>query len=305
MWPMNRVARFSPGFRGKPIRTGRGCPGGATGHDLPAGSSVQGVLPTVRHEKPGFPRFRPLARMETDLVDPRATMVKKRKRGYALRPKGFPTIRLLLPALAGRLSVELCEWSASPTGTWIWSMKSRRNLPRCEVGWGSTGVRKRRLVHRRTAENAAVLGRQASGEEWRCIRGSNRSKERPLQLARLRYREKVRNRNTCHRARLDRDGLIAVEAELHFRTKSGGGRIGRSSLRETSTQCNSSQSGPGFSSKWTRGRTHSSRHDRRSQVPQLRTPDQGFAAFLPPVLYRPSMSPSNCRRGSGTLFIIP
>ena len=46
-------------------------------------------------EKPGFPRFRPLARMETiDLVDPRATMVKKRKRGYALRPKGFPTIRL-------------------------------------------------------------------------------------------------------------------------------------------------------------------------------------------------------------------
>ena len=46
-------------------------------------------------EKPGFPRFRPLARMETiDLVDPRATMVKKRKRGYAIRPKGFPTIRL-------------------------------------------------------------------------------------------------------------------------------------------------------------------------------------------------------------------
>ena len=46
-------------------------------------------------EKPGYPRFRPIARMETiDIVDPKTTMVKKRARGYAIRPKGFPTIRL-------------------------------------------------------------------------------------------------------------------------------------------------------------------------------------------------------------------
>lgn len=33
--------------------------------------------------------------METiDVVDPKATMVKKRARGYAIRPKGFPPIRL-------------------------------------------------------------------------------------------------------------------------------------------------------------------------------------------------------------------
>ena len=46
-------------------------------------------------EKPGYPRFRPIARMETiDVVDPKATRVKKRARGYAIRPKGFPTIRI-------------------------------------------------------------------------------------------------------------------------------------------------------------------------------------------------------------------
>ena len=46
-------------------------------------------------EKPGYPRFRPISRMECiDIVDPRATMIKKRSRGYAIRPKGFPTIRI-------------------------------------------------------------------------------------------------------------------------------------------------------------------------------------------------------------------
>ena len=59
-------------------------------------------------EKPGYPRFRPIARMETiDVVDPKATMVKKRARGYAIRPKGFPDDPdISVPAVAGRMPVE-------------------------------------------------------------------------------------------------------------------------------------------------------------------------------------------------------
>ena len=40
--------------------------------------------------------------METiDIVDPRTTMVKERARGYAIKPKGFPTIRFFPAVQAG------------------------------------------------------------------------------------------------------------------------------------------------------------------------------------------------------------
>ena len=41
-------------------------------------------------EDPGYPRFRPISRMETiDIVDPKTTMVKKRARGYAHPSQGL------------------------------------------------------------------------------------------------------------------------------------------------------------------------------------------------------------------------
>ena len=76
-------------------------------------------------EKPGYPRFRAIARMETiDVVDPKATMVKKRARGYAIRPKGFPTIRIFpsrpLPDGCPLKALRIAVLSASRTGCmWI------------------------------------------------------------------------------------------------------------------------------------------------------------------------------------------
>ena len=102
-------------------------------------------------EKPGYPRFRPLARMETiDVVDPKATLVKKRARGYAIRPKGFPTIRIFpsrplpdgcpLKALRivrkpNRVYVDLTYEVEKPP------------LPKCESSVGiDLGVRKRAVL---------------------------------------------------------------------------------------------------------------------------------------------------------------
>ncbi len=141
-------------------------------------------------EDPGYPRFRPISRMETiDIVDPRTTMVKKRARGYAIRPKGFPTIRLF-PA------------RPLPDG----ELKALRIVRKRAVL--STGER----IERNTRDWAEI--RRQQREIARCRRGSNRRKKRVRRLAGMRFREGVRNRNACHRQTTEiirKNGLIAVE----------------------------------------------------------------------------------------------
>ena len=174
-------------------------------------------------EKPGFPRFRPLARMETiDLVDPRATMVKKRKRGYAIRPKGFPTIRLYssrpLPVDCPLKALRIVRKPNRIYVDLVYEVE-KESLPRCDAAVGiDLGVRKRAVlstgerIERNTRDWPGI--RRQQRRVARCKRGSNRRKKRVRQLARLRYREKVRNRNACHRATtriVCSHGLIAVE----------------------------------------------------------------------------------------------
>ena len=173
-------------------------------------------------EDPGYPRFRPISRMETiDIVDSRTTMVKTRARGYAIRPKGFPTIRLFpaRPLPDGELKALRIVRKPNRVYVDLTYEVEKQPLPKCASAVGiDLGVRKRAVLstgkrierHRRDwPEIKRQLRRVA-----RCKRGSNRRKKRVRQLARLRYRERVRNRNVCHRAttRIVRShGLIAVE----------------------------------------------------------------------------------------------
>ncbi len=153
-------------------------------------------------ENPGYPRFRPLARMETiDLVDPRTTMVKKRARGYAIKPKGFPTIRIF----PSRLLPAGCPLKA------LRIERRRRAWPEIK--------RQQRMIAR-------------------CKRGSNLRKKRVRQLARLHYGERVGNRNACHRAttRIVRfHGLIAVE-KLNVKGMTTKGLKKKRLIREILTQ---------------------------------------------------------------------
>ena len=174
-------------------------------------------------EKPGFPRFRSLARMETiDIVDPKASMVKKRARGYAIRPKGFPTIRIFpsrpLPdgcplkvmrivRKPNRVSVDLTYEVEKPP------------LPKCESSVGiDLGVRQRAVlstgerIERNRRDWAGI--RKQQRKVSKCKKGSKTRRKRIQQLSRIRHREAVRNRNACHRlsTRMIREnGLIAVE----------------------------------------------------------------------------------------------
>ncbi len=174
-------------------------------------------------ENPGYPRFRPLARMETiDIVDPRTTMVKERARGYAIKPKGFPTIRFFpsrpLPPGCPLKALRIVRKPNRVYVDLVYEVE-KEPLPRCDSAVGiDLGVRKRAVLStgeriERNRRDWPEIKRQQR-RVARCKRGSNRRRKRVRQLARFRYRERVRNRNGCHRAttRIVRShGLIAVE----------------------------------------------------------------------------------------------
>ena len=153
---------------------------------------------------------------------PKATLVKKRARGYAIRPKGFPTIRIFpsrplpdgcpLKALRivrkpNRVYVDLTYEVEKPP------------LPKCESSVGiDLGVRKRAVLStgERIERKRRDWGRSESSRERSpgARRFPRPGRKRIVQLSRLRHRESVRNRNACHRlsSRIIREhGLIAVE----------------------------------------------------------------------------------------------
>ena len=198
-------------------------------------------------ENPGYPRFRPIARMETlDIVDPRSTMVKKRIRGYAIKPKGFPTIRLFpsrpLPAGCPLKAFRIIRKPNRVYVDLVYEVE-REPLPACQSAVGiDLGVRKRAAlstgerIERNTRDWPGI--RRQQRKVARCKRGSDRRKKRVRQLARLRYRERVRNRNALHRitTRVVRgNGLIAVE-DLKIRNLARKGLHKKGLNREILTQ---------------------------------------------------------------------
>ena len=179
-------------------------------------------------EKPGYPRFRPIARMETiDFVDPKATMVKNRARGYAIRPKGFPTIRLFpsrpLPTTCPLKALRIVR---KPNRVYVdlTYEVEKEPLPKCDSAVGiDLGVRKRGVLS--TGNGIERNTRERNTRDWpeirrqqraisRCEKGSGTRRNRVRRLGTMRYRDRVRNRNACHRVTTEivrNHGLIAIE----------------------------------------------------------------------------------------------
>ncbi len=198
-------------------------------------------------EKPGYPRFRAIARMETiDVVDPKATLVKKRARGYAIRPKGFPTIRIFPSRpLPHGCPLKVLRIVRKPNRVYVdlTYEVEKQPLPKCGSSVGiDLGVRKRAVLStgERIERNRRDWGeiRKQQRKVSRCQRGSNRRRKRVRRLAAIRFREGVRSRNACHRAttRIVREhGRIAVE-KLNIQGMTTKGRNKKGLNREILTQ---------------------------------------------------------------------
>ena len=173
-------------------------------------------------EKPGYPRFKPSRRWHTiELANVDVSMLKPRDNYCVIRIKGLPEIRLrkglalpegVLKALSVTLrgrrlfvnltyEVELAALPASDTAVGIdMGVSDRLAL--------SNGARVG--CRRKASKRLAHMQRRLSG----CKRGGHRWRKRKSVLANHQYRERVRNRNECHRITTDlvrRFGLIAVE----------------------------------------------------------------------------------------------
>ena len=170
-------------------------------------------------EKPGYPRFKSGRRWHTiELANVTASMVKTRGNYSAIHVKGLPVIRLrkgqVLPdgdlkaltlTLRGRrlfvnmtYEVELVE-SDGAVGIDM-GVSDRLTLSNGET------VRRRRKPNKKLSRAQRRLSA--------CRKGSHRWRKRRAVLANQQHRERVRNRNECHRITTElvrRFGLIAVE----------------------------------------------------------------------------------------------
>ena len=173
-------------------------------------------------ETPGYPRFKPGRRWHTvELANVTTGMVKDRGNYYAIRVRGLPEIRL-------RKALTLPE--DTPKGLTI-TLRGRRlfvnltyevelaALPASDAAVGiDMGVSDRlalsngETVRRRNKPNAKL--RRAQRRLSGCKKGGHRWRKRRAILANQQHRERIRNRNECHRITtklVRRFGLLAVE----------------------------------------------------------------------------------------------
>ena len=178
-------------------------------------------------EKPGYPRFKSSRRWHTiELANVDAGMVKDRGNYYAIRIKGLPDIRLrkglALPEGAPRaLSITLRGRRLFVNLTYAVNQEALSySVETVGVDMGvsdrlalSTGE----SVKRRRKPNKKLV--RAQRRLSRCRKGSHQWRKRRAVLANQQHRERVRNRNECHRIATDlvrRFGLIALE-DLNIR----------------------------------------------------------------------------------------
>ena len=186
---------------------------------------------------PGYPRFKSWRRWHTiELANVAVSMLRPRGDYCAIRIKGLPEIRLrkglalpegvpkaLSVTLRGRrlfvnltYEVELATLLRSDAAVGIdMGVSDRLAL--------SNGERVGR--RRKASKRLARMQRRLSG----CRKGGHRWRKRKSVLANHQYRERVRNRNECHRVTTElvrRYGLIAIE-DLPIRnmTRSAAGTI--------------------------------------------------------------------------------
>ena len=173
-------------------------------------------------EKPGYPRFKSSRRWHTiELANVDASMVKNRGNYYAIRIKGLPEIRfrkgLMLPEDTPKaLTITLRGRRLFANLTYEMECAA---LPASDAAAGvDMGVSDRlalsngERVGRRRKPNAKL--RRAQRRLSGCKKGGHRWRKRRAVLANQQHRERVRNRNECHRITTElvrRFGLIAVE----------------------------------------------------------------------------------------------
>ena len=174
-------------------------------------------------ETPGYPRFKAGARWRTiEIAESSGSMVKKQGRGYVVRIKGLPTLKLRksmeLPS-----SENLKGLKITRRGRRLWVNLTYRvekealplNSSSVGIDMGvadrlslSTGER----IERRRKPNEKI--NRAQQRLSRCRKGSRRWRQRRVVLANIQDRERVRNRNECHRITTDlirRFGVIVLE----------------------------------------------------------------------------------------------
>jgi len=174
-------------------------------------------------ETPGFPRFKSSARWNTiEIAEPSRAMVKRVGDHHAIRVKGLPTIRLRkgleLPD-AGSLKALTITRRGRRLFVNLTYAVEQESLPLSSAVVGiDMGVSDRmalstgEVLRRRQKPNGKL--RRSQQRLSRCRKGSRRWKQRRATLANHQYRERVRNRNECHRVTTElvrRFGLIAVE----------------------------------------------------------------------------------------------
>ena len=173
-------------------------------------------------DTPGYPRFKASRRWHTvELVDVNAGMIKRRGRYHYLHVVGLPDIRLrkdlaLPDGKPKALSITLRGRRLFVNLTYV---EEREPLPSCDVAVGiDMGVSDRlalstgELVERRRKPSDRLVEMQQRLS--RCEKGSHAWRERKAILANHQHRERIRNRNECHRITTElvrRFGLIAIE----------------------------------------------------------------------------------------------
>lgn len=188
-------------------------------------------------EKPGYPRFKTHSRYRTiqlEQADP--GMIGSVKRGYAVRIKGLPVIRLrtnvALPPAHDLKSIRI-TFRGRRIGVSLVYAVEIDPLPDNPARVGlDLGV----ISRITTSEGERIERRQVDREELTrkrrrlssCQKGSRRFRKRRRILANAHDRARVRDRNRCHEITTDlvgRYGLIALEKlEVAQMTRFGGRR---------------------------------------------------------------------------------
>lgn len=172
---------------------------------------------------PGFPRFKPASRWNTIEIPEQCTaMVKKRGEGHVVKIKGLPTLRLKkglnLPPARDLKSLTITRRGRRLWVNLIYAVEQEL-LPLSNKAVGlDMGVLDRvtlstgEHISRRNKPNTKL--KRAQQRMSRCRKNSRRWKQRRAVLSNLQDRERIRNRNECHRITTDivrRFGFIAIE----------------------------------------------------------------------------------------------
>ena len=188
-------------------------------------------------EKPGYPRFKPYHRYRTVQIEqPNPAMVREDRRGYAVRIKGLPVVRLRarckLPPAANLRVIRITFRGRRPSVSLTYAMELEP-LPKSSSRVGlDMGVLNRittsdgKSIERRRPDREDIARKQRRLSA--CKKGSIGFRRRRRILANAHDRARVKDRNRCHEITtglVRRFGFIALEdLDKPKMTRSGGQR---------------------------------------------------------------------------------